>query len=432
MSRRAPKNLAALVRRIRSLPADRQGSVAIMVGLAFPVLAGMGFLAVDVGAWYWERRNLQTAADAAALSGAFAQFDGLDAEAAATADAASNGFDSVNGTITVGAPASGTGAGDPGAVEVVLTQPLPLFYAQVMGETDASVTVSARATMAEVGEYCVLGLDRNNPNTVEVTGNGSMLMTCGVAVNSISDSALYLGGSATIEATTASVTGGIEINGSPTTTWTEGPPLTGRQPVKDPYEHLDAPPPGACEASNLTVSPSDSVVLDAGSDGTMTVCGGIDVKGTLHFTPGTYILDGGEFRANSGAVITGDDVTLIFTGQGTDYATVNINGGAEVDLRAPTSGAWEDIVLFQDPDAPSSKNGSVISNTLNGTGSLNLEGVVYFPSQKVDVIGTGDSTNGCMNLVALQVSFSGNSAVVNSCPTRDLKKISAYKVTLIQ
>lgn len=432
MSRCDAHPLTAFVRRLRTLPQDRSGSVAMMVGIAFPVLAGMGFLAVDVGAWYWERRNLQTAADAAALGGAFAQFDGLDATFVATADAAVNGFDAVNGTITVGPPASGTGAGDPGAVEVVLSQPLPLFYAQVIGETEARVTVSARATMAEVGEYCVLGLDRTNPNTVEVTGNGSMLMTCGVAVNSISDSALYLGGSASVEATTASVTGGIEINGSPTTNWTERPPMTGRQPVKDPYESLAAPPAGACETSNLSIKPTDSVVLDAGADGTMTLCGGIDVKGTLSFTPGVYIFDGGDVSANSGAVITGNDVTLIFTGQGSDYATLNINGGATVDLRAPTSGPWEDIVLFQDPNAPSTKNGSLVSNTLNGSGSLNLEGVVYFPSQKMTVIGTGDSESGCMNLVARQVSFSGNSAVVNTCPDRDLAKISAYQVTLIQ
>lgn len=428
MIRRLP-----MPRLFRRLLADRKGSAAVIIGLSLPVVAGFGLLGVDAAGWYWERRNLQTAADAGALSAALARYEGRDPQTAAAADAQRNGFvGAPAGTIAVQSPpTSGPGVGDEQAVAVTLTQPLPLFYARLLGQETATVSVTATATMAEDGQYCIVGLDRDRAKTVEVTGNGSVLMTCGIAVNSMDPSAFYMGGSAVIEATTASVTGGVEVSGSPDTTWSDGPPRTGRPPVQDPYADLDAPRPGACSTTNLVVSTQGTMTLDA-NGGTMTLCGGLTVRGTLHFEPGTYIIDGGEVSFGSQSTVTGTDVTLILTGQGTDYATLDISAGATVDLRAPTSGEWEDIAIYQDRDAPSTSGSGLITNHMNGNASMNVEGVVYFPSQRVYVNGTGDSTNGCMNLVARQVAFSGNSAVVNTCPTRDLEKITAWRVALIR
>lgn len=421
-----------LPRLFRRVLADRKGAAAIAVGLSLPVVAGFGLLGVDASVWYSERRDLQTAADAAALSAALARYEGGNALTAALTDAARNGYAAGAAGITVETPpTSGPGAGDAGAVAVSLREPLPLFYARLLGKDTATVSVTATATMTEDGEYCVVGLDRDRSKTVEVTGNGSMLMTCGIAVNSMDAGAFYMGGSAVIEATTASVTGGVEVSGSPDATWTQGPPRTGRPPVRDPYEALDAPAPGACATNNLTIGTNDDITLDAGG-GTMTLCGGLTVRGTVHLEPGTYVIDGGDVSFGSQSTVTGTDVTLVLTGQGTDYATLDINAGATVDLRAPTSGDWEDIAIYQDRDAPSTSGSGLITNTMNGNASMTIEGVVYFPSQRVYVNGTGSSSNGCMNLVARQVAFSGNSAVVNTCPTRDLAKIRAWRVALIR
>ncbi|HLO78055.1 MAG TPA: pilus assembly protein TadG-related protein, partial [Magnetospirillum sp.] len=56
---------------LRRLAADREGAVAVMLALALPVLVGVSALAIETGLWFTERRVLQNAADAAALSGAF-------------------------------------------------------------------------------------------------------------------------------------------------------------------------------------------------------------------------------------------------------------------------------------------------------------------------------------------------------------------------
>lgn len=425
-NRRLRRCLAAL----RRLPRDHSGSAAILVGLTLPVLVGFGMLSIDVGAWYWYRRDLQTAVDAAALAAAFAVDEGKSPREAALSDAVRNGFRDGPGTIVVQAPpSSGPGSDDPTAVAVTLEQPVPLFFARVLGEGRASVSVTAAAAALDFGQFCVLGLDPTAARTVFVSGNGSVQLTCGIAVNSNSSSAFHIGGSASVEATTARIVGDISISGNPARTWTEAEPRTGRRPVNDPYADLEVPPVLSCDEKDVKVKPKEDLTLDPGGAGVMTLCGGLDVKGTLSLEPGIYIVDGGEVKINSGARLTGTDVTIILTGQGSDYATIHVNGGAEVDLRAPTSGDWTDIVLFQDPNAI---NGGSKGNVLNGSGSLHLEGVAYFPSQDLTVNGTGDAEGSCMVLVARTVSFSGNSDTLNTCPSRDVPKITATRLTLIR
>ena len=49
---------------------DRRGASAILLGIALPVLVGFVGLGVETGIWYLEKRELQEAADSAALAGA--------------------------------------------------------------------------------------------------------------------------------------------------------------------------------------------------------------------------------------------------------------------------------------------------------------------------------------------------------------------------
>lgn len=54
---------------LRSFRHDEGGAFAVMFGLLLIVIVGFAALAVDVGYWYASKRQLQTAADAAALAG---------------------------------------------------------------------------------------------------------------------------------------------------------------------------------------------------------------------------------------------------------------------------------------------------------------------------------------------------------------------------
>jgi Flp pilus assembly protein TadG len=65
---------------------DEEGAVAVIVAIVMMLLVGIAALAIDVGNLYWERRQLQNAADAGALAAAQDLVDGEgDATAYATA-----------------------------------------------------------------------------------------------------------------------------------------------------------------------------------------------------------------------------------------------------------------------------------------------------------------------------------------------------------
>lgn len=54
-----------------------------------------------------------------------------------------------------------------------------------------------------MGNICVIGLDEDNGRTVEFIGNTYANVGCGVASNSSSEDALYVGGNATLIANPA-------------------------------------------------------------------------------------------------------------------------------------------------------------------------------------------------------------------------------------
>src|SRR5690606_14933477 len=122
---------------------------------------GMLGLGVEVGLWYAGKRSLQTAADAAALSGALERAKGNPAGVlvAARQEAARNSFNGeLPHTILVrNPPESGSHVGNSAAVEVLLGEQQALLFSSLFED---GVTIAARA-VAEVqvkGQACVLAL----------------------------------------------------------------------------------------------------------------------------------------------------------------------------------------------------------------------------------------------------------------------------------
>src|ERR1035441_8664571 len=103
---------------------DQRGQTTILIALCLLCLCGMTGFAVDAGMMFRAKRNLQIAADAAAISGA-AELNYGDAAAAAQAAAVQNGETTgVNGaTVTVNTPpVYGPFATESGYVEVIVSR----------------------------------------------------------------------------------------------------------------------------------------------------------------------------------------------------------------------------------------------------------------------------------------------------------------------
>jgi Flp pilus assembly protein TadG len=423
---------------------DTSGVLAILVVLMIPVMAGMMGLSVDVGLWYAAKRGLQNAADAGALAGGTELANGGDSSAitsTVTADAVRNGYDSTTDTLTINnPPLAGANAGNDGSVEVEIVRALPLFFSSVFLDRDMTARVRAVVNTEFVDEFCILGLDPTAAKAVNVFGTGAATLDCGIAVNSSADNALNVGGSASISVTTVTTVGGVDVSSNGTLD-TDAAPRRGGA-VDDPYDDLAIPTfdPDDCEddstgrdGGNNAYTAVDGETLEANS-GVFVICGGLSVSSgdTLFMDPGTYIIDQGDFKINGGASVIGEGVTIILTSSGNDnkIGSISVNGGADIELSAPTSDyadadGYSGVLFYQDRDVSSSPSNS---NSFNGGAELDLQGALYVPGNDLDFTGGATAGDGCMQLIGQTVNIGGDAGVQGNCGsagTRSVGRLTA-------
>jgi hypothetical protein len=359
---------------------------------------GLASLAVDVGSFWTARRNMQTAADGAALSGAIALRLKQNITKAAQSVAGLNGFtDGTSGvSVTVNnPPASGADAGDAKFVEVIVSQPRSPYFLRALGYS--TVTVSARAVGSSVNSpACVYALDPTASGALSVSGSSSMTLQCGAYVDSSSTTGLTTGGGGTLTAGEIGVVGGYSGSGFTPT------PKTGIAPAPDPLSYVPAPTVGSCDHNNYHAPGNSAVTLSPG-----VYCGGIQISGSnnVTFNPGMYILNGGGFKVTGSATLTGSGVTFYNTqSSGKTYDGIAIGGTATVNLTAPTSGTYEGMLFFQDRSVASTASSSLIT----GSSTSTYDGAIYFSTTTVSYAGNS-SNSGYTILVGDKVTVNGNS-----------------------
>ncbi|WP_207461707.1 pilus assembly protein TadG-related protein [Azospirillum sp. SYSU D00513] len=408
---------------------DRRGAVGIMFGLVMPVLIGFVALGTEVGSWYLERREMQTAADMAALGAAYDLLSGSGDEVdAAEREAERYGFGAGIADITVNTPPDdGPASGDEEAVEVILTRSVPLLFARLFADESYVITVRATAAVNSAGTACVLALDPTGSQALNISGNATVTTPgCVLAANSNSPTAIAVGGSADATVRSLTTVGGYSASDDRLTT--DLPPRTNAPAVVDPYAGRSIPADGPCDATNYRSNQAGGGSITPGR-----YCSGMDFRAqtTVNFAPGTYIVDGGSFTVNGGATLTctgctgAQGVTIVLTGSGNDFATVGINGGANIALKAPGQGAYAGMLFFQDPAAPAGNSGNSYQNTINGGADIDLEGAFYFPNQGVSLSGNLGAGSGCVQLVARRVNFTGSSSLGSDCDDTAVETINA-------
>ena len=399
-----------------------------MFALMLPVIVGFIGLGVEVGMWYKERRDIQTAADAAALSGMFEKNGGgTDAEiiAAATADATRNGYSAATDTIAVNiGPESGPHLDDTAYIEVIINRQLTTMLSQIV--LDTAPKAYARAVSGISGgddEACVLALSPTAQDAISMNGAGSSVNMngCGVFSNSSHASKAVNIQNGTFEVDCIASVGGINVGGTISTSCAGT--KTGQAALDDPYSAIDVPAYSGCDqdpSGNQAYAPTSSDPdLSEG-----VYCGGITISSgeTIFMNPGIYIMDEGNFTVNGGGTITGSGVTIILTASdGSGYGTISINGGGTINLTAPTSsdnsgsiqGDYTGMLFYQDRAAGSS---SSLNGTINGNSNVELGGAIYMPENNLSFTGGAEvGSDGCLLLVAQEVSFTGNADIDNDC-----------------
>ena len=390
----------------------------IIAALILPAAIGFTALAVEGGVWYADRHQLRNMADAAAINAGWARKEGDDEQAAADEIVFDVGFDGDTDEVVVDSPPStGPYAGDADAIEVIARRTRPLMLSTLFMESP-DITIEVRAVVrlppSDDG-FCVLALDPTADSALNITGSADIDLTgCGVHVNSSDAEALKVSGSGDLTTDFAHVTGGYLESGSGDLISAETPE-TGVATLPDPFADLVVPStPAGCTQTNYSLSgnPPDPTTLSPGR-----YCNGLNINANeqVIFSPGVYLIDEGEFMINGQANITGTGVTIILTGSGSDWASGTINGGANVNLSAPTSGPFAGVAFMKDPASGSS--GEV---KFNGGADMNISGAIYVPTDEVEFIGNVSVGTGCTIIVAGTVKFSGNSSLGNDCSDYDI------------
>jgi hypothetical protein len=394
---------------------DESGQVAIMAALSLTCILGFVGFATDVGVLLHAKRNLQIAADAAALAGANEiNIDSTQIVAAAKAASAQNGFtDGVN-RVTVtpsNGPADGPHAGDAGYVEAIVTQTQPTFFMRLFNFS--SMPVSARAVAfngANNGSGCLHALNKNATDTIALAGSFTLdAPGCQVIDNSSAACALdFTGAAGRLTAGSVSVAGtscGHTSDSSPAPQ--QGPQVS--DPLASKYTAIPQaswPTCGAAPSGNTWgISGGKSYTAPGGTAAITLFCysSGTDkIKTDVTMNPGTYIFTGSLALQGSGSLTGSAGVTIYLAAPGGNM-NMGGSGTSNLSLIAPTTGPFANVAIYQEP-------ADTNPVSLTGTPISLLKGIVYLPSAELDL---GGNTTQTLNsdLIVNKLSVSGSASL---------------------
>jgi hypothetical protein len=430
----------------------KSGATAVVIGLSLPMLVGFMGLGVEVGLWYLEKRELQEAADSAAIAGSreFVANSATQAqmEAAAAAAANKSGFASATQVLNQ-PPASGLYAiggslEDPTAVEVILTAPYSTYFVSLFGLD--SVDIRARAVAVEGAaeaetEACILALAEDEPEICENGSTGMVLQgsltvettECSVHSNDSCGPSFDFNGNPTVNVDCMTYSGGLEAGVPAVEGDSNNLTLHGcgapwyHEPIQDPYADAVIPANlGPCHANpNGTAIDANTTQFTPGY-----YCGSMPLQAGNNKTnildPGVYFIEGDVLI--NGGTITGDDVILVLLDGNFDFrgnGDLSLIGPTAEDIYDPANAAafapilgqgdgvenpWDGLALYLNESSSLGETNSC-PNKINGDSLLLVSGTIYGPD--TCFVFSGNNTAGgaddpCFRIVAGNISLAGD------------------------
>ena len=374
--------------RTGSLQQLQSGQAIVFVALMMlGLMAALG-LAIDGGGLFFLHRDTQNATDAAVIAATYARCTSSVAEVVEFAGyeaAERNGFanDATTNWVTVNNPPdTGTGAGDPAYVEVMITANKPSYFIQLVFPGPLQVTSRAVGRCSPPFEPGVLpalmGLSRTCPNTVDLTGSE---ITVESDPAMVSNNEIHASGSnTTVDGAVTAVTS-VSQNPSGNTNYLDGYQTGAQYYQDDPLgEHFSLREfaPGGGMWERATVKTEIGPASADFSNGTWSPNGQ-----TLN---GLYYVNG-DVQINN-ATIGLNGITLAATGE------IQFSSGANLFYHVGgflfVSGASTDC-----------------SNAMRLSGSnVQWYGLIYAPHGGVDI--SGSDLNIIGSVIAQSIDFSAS------------------------
>lgn len=402
---------------LRRLWRRTDGAVLAYTAILLPIFISFIALGLDIAVWHLDKRRTQTIADTAAWAAGIerdryigsevlseAEIDEL-AVTSANQAATRNGLQTGTDTLTINIPPiSGPFTGNDLAIETIVTRPLPVFLSFLVTEGDKTAASRAVVTNITTDLACVFALNDVQDGTITLNGNSVVRLNCGVFSNSEGEFGIEENGTPCLWATTIEVVGGASPGCYNDAAGMAMEPTEGASHRADPLSNLPEPEVGGCDfTSQVSFSGQNGGTLNPG-----VYCGGLSINTSqpVTFNPGTYIFNSGNISINGNANVSGAGVTIFFADAGASTTRITVNGGANVDLSAPTSGTYQGILFFESRDAPGG------TQRFNGGADMDLEGILYTPNSHMEFAGTNQADSNGTALLADTITFTGTSDFV--------------------
>jgi Flp pilus assembly protein TadG len=368
--------------------------LAVLVAVLMPVVVGVMALSLDGGLLYLQRQKAQSAADAAALAGAYQLYNGSNfsvAQSSAIAMGSQSGY-----TI----PSSSVTSPQTGYISVTVAASQPRLFSAIWGSGNTSITASAvaRGTTAPYSKAAILVLAATGTSVMLSSTTSVTAVNGSIVVDSTSSASILSSGSPSITTPALDLSGNILYSGTnpnKATVTNYSQPATA-----DPLSGIAAP-----SSSGMTVQSSSAITLSGTSTRTLSpgvYNGGITMSGSSSVTlqPGSYYINGGGITMSGSSSISGNGVMIYNTGGG----AINLSGTGTVALNPMSSGTYAGITIFQDRSNTSSA-------TMSGGSNMNNTGTFYFPGSTLTLSGgTGVGVIGAQ-FIANKLTFSGTSGI---------------------
>ena len=348
-----------------------EGNVAILFGLAIPVLLGLTALGVDSALINHQKDWMQNTADSVSLAVA----KELHLYQDKTDQLKSVGVGRAEALATEGGYAANEHQvdvlvdDDERRVTVTFTMTArPFLPGDIWSENP--ITVTSTAIVYGSAKLCVLGLDPSKPKTIE-TKHGATLTSpeCAIQSNSTDREGIAVTGGATINSAGTCSAGGIQgADGiSPK-------PEVDCPVIEDPLADRAPPTIGGCDFLDFKVDKGESTISPG------TYCGGIkmDNDAIIRAEPGIYVITGGKLDMGNQTQIYGDEVSFYFAD---DAAGFDFRDKGIVELSAPKKGPMAGILFYSTIAGEKFKISSDSARKLLGT--------IYLPNANLEISGGG-------------------------------------------
>jgi Flp pilus assembly protein TadG len=396
---------------LKKLWRDRRGNVLVIAAAALPMIIGCAGLATDTIQWTLWKRQLQRAADSAAIAGVYdreyASGSTTNTSTAVSRDLAANNhvwMGLMSGYPQLTYPSDSGAETDQVKVVLAIQQRLP--FSSMFLSSPPIITATATAASISTGTPCALALNSTG-TAMDYSGNATVSApTCILYSDSTSSNAASAGGSSAVTAKSIAAVGGIQQSNN----WNVQSYVPYSPSIADPFASV-TPDPSAmhCSSSALTSSttfPTNSTTncwssISTNPHDVITVPSTIPV---VYVNGGSVDLKG-TFNCTCTVVLTNTS-----TASNATIGTWSSNAQASNNITAPMTGNFAGIAVYQD------RRASGNTDQINGGSNNAIQGAVYFPKDTLKINGTGTAVSLCATWVANNITFLGNSSISISSP----------------